>query len=231
MPRRRPQTASILTRERIVATALALLDEEGLERLTMRRLGAALGVDPMAVYHYLPNKEALYDAIVEAVWSEIVLPPMHGPWTAQLEALSRAVRTTLRAHPNALPIMATRPNVSAPGLAALEHGVTILRDAGFAPLQAVELLSAGFSFLIGHALADVGLPPADLARVTGQPVRELLRARAARERYPLVAASLDDAGRGGDGYMAAVFELGLTAFIRGIEALRDAQMNEGPPPG
>ena len=62
-----------LSRERIVETALALVDAEGIDALSMRRLGAELGVDPMAIYYYVPNKATLLDAIVEAVMSEIDL--------------------------------------------------------------------------------------------------------------------------------------------------------------
>ena len=57
--------------ERVVETALALVDRDGLDRLSMRRLGAELGVDPMAVYHYIPNKAALLDGLTEAVMNEL----------------------------------------------------------------------------------------------------------------------------------------------------------------
>lgn len=56
-----------LSRERIIDTALALVDANGLEALSMRRLGAELGMDPMAAYYYVPSKAALLDAVVEAV--------------------------------------------------------------------------------------------------------------------------------------------------------------------
>ena len=72
--RKRRAAAGIpLQREHIVSTALALVDREGLKALSMRRLGEELGVDPMAVYYYLPNKQALLDAIVEAVMASIDL--------------------------------------------------------------------------------------------------------------------------------------------------------------
>jgi len=70
----RPRPEQPLSHERIVHEALALVDNEGLEALSMRRLAATLGVDPMAIYYYLPNKAALKDAIVEAVNTEIEGP-------------------------------------------------------------------------------------------------------------------------------------------------------------
>ena len=69
----KPKPRKPLSRERIVNTAIALVDAEGLDALTMRRLGAKLGMDPMAVYYYVPNKAALLDAVVEAVMAEIDL--------------------------------------------------------------------------------------------------------------------------------------------------------------
>ena len=62
-----------LTRQRIVTAALEIVDREGLAALSMRRLGSELGVDPMAAYYHIPNKDALLDAIVEAVMAEIDL--------------------------------------------------------------------------------------------------------------------------------------------------------------
>ena len=64
-----------LAREQIIERALAIVDSDGAESLTMRRLGQALGVDPMAVYHHLPNKTAVLDGIVELLWDGVRLPP------------------------------------------------------------------------------------------------------------------------------------------------------------
>ena len=67
-----------LTRERVVAAALGIVDREGLDALTMRALGRTLGVDPMAVYHHLPNKAAILDAVAEAVIAEVPADPDAG---------------------------------------------------------------------------------------------------------------------------------------------------------
>ena len=66
-------TRPALSREYILHTALRIVDRDGPDKLTMRRLGAELGVDPMAVYHYLPNKAALFDGITEAIWASLDL--------------------------------------------------------------------------------------------------------------------------------------------------------------
>ena len=64
-----------LARERIVDAAMGIIDAEGLDALSMRRLGAELGVNPMAAYHYMPNKAALYDLVLEAVMAGVDRPP------------------------------------------------------------------------------------------------------------------------------------------------------------
>ena len=63
-----------LTRERVLSVALQLVDDEGLDALTMRKLAAALGVEAMTLYHYLPNKAALLDGLVESVLDEPTRP-------------------------------------------------------------------------------------------------------------------------------------------------------------
>ena len=99
-----------LTRERIVSSALALVDREGLSALSMRRLGAELGVDPMAVYYYVPNKDALLDAIVEAVMGEIDLgiDDKSASPEDRIMCAARAYRDVMLAHANALPAVLSR---------------------------------------------------------------------------------------------------------------------------
>jgi AcrR family transcriptional regulator len=84
-------------------TALALIDRDGLDALSMRKLGAELGNDPMAVYHYLPNKAALYDGVVEAIYVEMDLDGLSpsGDWREYLAGSVRRMREVLRRHPKA----------------------------------------------------------------------------------------------------------------------------------
>jgi AcrR family transcriptional regulator len=67
----RKKNAEQLTRERIIAAAMHVIDTEGLDALSMRRLGVELGVNPMAAYHYVPNKSALYDLVQDAVMAGV----------------------------------------------------------------------------------------------------------------------------------------------------------------
>jgi TetR/AcrR family transcriptional regulator, tetracycline repressor protein len=204
-----------LTRQRIVEAALAIVDRDGLEGLTMRALGRELGADPMAVYHHVPSKEALFDGLVDAVWAEMEVPALSGPWQRDLADLARSVRRALRSHPNALPVVSTRQNLGASGLRLLDTGIAVLTGAGFDPPEALELMSAASAFVVGHALAEVGRPPGGAGDV---PVTSFVAAVAAEPRpHPHLLAALADGAPDPD----AVFERGLAALIGGAEQLAD----------
>lgn len=154
-------TRPALSREYILRTALRVVDRDGADKLTMRRLGTELGVDPMAIYHYLPNKAALFDGITEVIWSSLDLDTMdpEDPWQRQLAAAMHALRGTLRAHPHAVAILGTRP-VSSPELLTLvDHMLGVLVRSGMpATADTADLLSTLVTYTIGHVLAEVGDP-------------------------------------------------------------------------
>lgn len=150
-----------LSRERILAIALEMVDSDGPEKLTMRRLGARLGVDPMAVYYYIPNKTALFDGITEVIWSGLnpgSIDPA-APWQSQLCAAMLLLRDTLRAHPRAITILGTRPAVSPELLGTLDRMITPLVKAGMpANADTADLINVLVTYTIGHVLAEVGEP-------------------------------------------------------------------------
>src|SRR5919206_4716295 len=93
-----------LSREKVLAAALAVADTEGLEAVSFRRLASDLGVTPMALYRYVDNKEALLDGIGDLVLSELELPePPTGGWRDQLRAAAWSFRAVLIAHPAVVP--------------------------------------------------------------------------------------------------------------------------------
>ena len=195
-----------LTRERVVAAALGIVDREGLDALTMRALGRTLGVDPMAVYHHLPNKAAILDAVAEAVIAEVPADPDAGlPWPEQVAALARGYRAALRRHPNALPAVATRPDVSVAALRLLDVALGVALRAGFAPAAALELVHATSCLVVGHALDESG------AGATTPEVAALQAALLATGEYPNLAAVATV--QPGD-----TFETGLAALVAGFEA-------------
>ena len=98
-----------VTRELVLATALEIIDRDGADALSMRRLGAALERDPMVLYRRAPGKTALLDGVVETVLTQLSVDPADPDWTAQLRAVARDCRALALAHPNVVPLLLTRP--------------------------------------------------------------------------------------------------------------------------
>src|SRR5258707_13922848 len=101
-----------LTRERILSTALAIVDREGLDAISMRRIGEALGVEAMSIYNHVANKAAILDGIFETILGELPVAKPASSWRLGLQARARAFRSGLRDHPNALPLFSPRPAVT-----------------------------------------------------------------------------------------------------------------------
>ena len=202
-----------LNRERVVTAALEIVDRDGVEGLTMRALGRELGVDPMAAYHHVPNKEAILDGVAEAVWAELELPAaIGGPWQSRLADIARAIRTTLSRHPNALPIMAARPNLSTPGFRVVDHTLGILLESGLPGRDALEFVNAASEFLLGHALAETATPLPQGDAVIAAAIADsdqdhpLPHLRRALTETDLAEVTTD-----------SIFEAGIQALIGGIE--------------
>lgn len=140
-----------LTREAVLHAAVGLVDEHGLAALSMRRLGAELGVEAMALYHHVGNKDELLDGLVELLFAESVpAAPEHEPWQGALRRHARAMLDTLLAHPNLVPLVLSRPATTPGVLAVLERTVSVARSSGMAADRALELVYALIGFVVGH---------------------------------------------------------------------------------
>ena len=155
-----------LDRRRVLGAAIEFIDRQGLDALTMRRLGAHLGVEAMALYRYVPGRENLLDGVVETVIDELYGDPdvhlaaSHG-WQDYLQRLAHGVRRLALAHPEVFPLVASRPPAAPwvrPPLRSLrwvESFLTALMDSGFTEEAAVSAYRAYSSFLLGHLLLEV----------------------------------------------------------------------------
>jgi AcrR family transcriptional regulator len=127
------RTAQI-SREAVLAAALDLADEAGLESVTMHAVGRRLGVTPMALYRHVDGKSALLDGLVEALLTEVTETAARGgeaeSWDARLTALAYAIRDTARRHPGAFPLLLSRPAVTPAARQAREAVYAGLRGAG-----------------------------------------------------------------------------------------------------
>lgn len=202
-----------LSREEVARVALAIVDREGLEGFSMRKLGAELGVDPMAAYYYFPNKAAVLDGIVDAVEAEIPpLPADDAPWDVRLWEMVRAWRHALRAHPHALPVLSTHPSSSIASLQRGEAAAALLHDAGFAPKEAFQIMNCIMGYVVGVTLAEVGVQPGGVP----DPPMEEVQAQIAQlppDEFPVLMAAF----LGGGGMQYDPFEDGLDLLITGLK--------------
>ncbi len=204
-----------LSHGRIVTTALALVDEKGLAALSMRRLAAALGVDPMAIYYYLPNRAALEDAIVEAVNVDMYADEFSFDFSLPLYDFVVAAgwfyRTALLRHPHAVYLMVVRaaptPTASRPGDAMVGR----LIERGLTPAEAVAAVDIFSTFVTASVLRQVQLPTGP----EGDPhlqLRKMKEALDPAESPNLVRAMTEGNLMDFD----AEFEFGLQALARGF---------------
>lgn len=158
---RRAGTKAGLSREQVFDAALDYVDTHGLPALSMRKLGAALGVEAMTLYHYVPNKDALLDGLVDRVM-ELAFTGLDEPgadWVSWLRAFAHALRGALLAHPGVLPLAGTRPVNSPDALRMSERWLAGMRAAGVPLGRAMDVVNVIATFTIGHTLAEAGRTP------------------------------------------------------------------------
>jgi TetR/AcrR family transcriptional regulator, tetracycline repressor protein len=144
-----------LSKRRILEAAVRIVDSEGLEALSMRRLGAELGVEAMSLYNHVPNKEALLDGMVELLLGELEVPPESEGWESRVREAYRAFRRLAHEHPNVFPLLVVRPPDTMDGVWLVEEFLKTLREAGFDPETALYAFRALSSFASGYAMAEI----------------------------------------------------------------------------
>ncbi len=210
-----------LTRERVLAGATSLADRIGVESLTIRRLADELGAKPMALYHHVPNKEAILDGMVDRVFAEIDLPPSDAEWRSAVRRRCVSARAVLGRHPWAPPLMESRRS---PGPATLRHHEAVLgclRGGGLSLGLTAHAYAIIDSFVYGFALQEANLPfgggaeIADLAETIIEPLPA--------QDYPrLVELTTEHVLRPGYAFGAS-FEFGLDLLLDGIAAAASAE--------
>jgi len=226
-----------LSRAVIVDTAIALVDRDGLAELTMRNVGDQLRVEAMSLYRYVPSRESLLDAMVEAVVDalyadpEVYLQPRHG-WEDYLSRLAYGVRRIAMDHPRLFPLVATRPPAAPwvrPPLRSLRWMDSFLAgriDSGFGDDGAAAVYRAFTSFLLGHLLLDVAAINVDISAVAdtspGPTPADAARAPAAVDplaQYPVLQRMQDNLSQD---FARAEFDSSLTNLLSRLAGLRPA---------
>lgn len=155
-PRRRGRPAR-LSRPLILAKALALVDEEGADALTMRRLGAELGVEAMSLYRHVENKRSLLDGIAEQLMAEVdsSAAPEGLDWAGTARYLATRLRGVALAHPAAFELVGTRALNTSAAVRPVEALLADLRRGGFSPAGAVAAYRLLISYVRGFALGEI----------------------------------------------------------------------------
>jgi AcrR family transcriptional regulator len=202
-----------LSRERLQAAALALVDEHGLAGLTMRSLAAALGTAPMTLYTHVASRADLEALVVDAVLGEADWHvAADADWRDAVRTIATALWRAVRAHPHAIPLIPTRRSRSQALLEPSEALLDALARSGRSGAALLIAFRAVVGFVLGFAQAELGGPLADAA---GEPPADVIaRFRALpRFRYPRLteiadAATLSDA--------EDEFRAGLELLLTGI---------------
>jgi AcrR family transcriptional regulator len=150
-----------ITREVVLAAALEIIDRDGADALSMRRLAAALDRDPMILYRHARNKAALLDGVAEIVLAQLKVDSADPDWAGQLRVVARGYRLLALAHPHVVPLLVTRPLATPLALRPrgtlrpLEDVLALLTRAGFTGPDALHIYRALFGFLCGHILNEL----------------------------------------------------------------------------
>jgi AcrR family transcriptional regulator len=145
-----------LTRERIIAGALDYVDQHGLEALSMRKLGAALGVEAMSLYNHVENKDDVLDGILDMVLRTVAVPARDRLWEDRLRVLVGNFRATGIEHPGVLSMFGNRPIRTPEGFAPIAAFYEILLDAGLPEECALDAFLSVSSFVLGLVIIEAG---------------------------------------------------------------------------
>ncbi|HKW73821.1 MAG TPA: TetR/AcrR family transcriptional regulator C-terminal domain-containing protein [Candidatus Dormibacteraeota bacterium] len=203
----------MLSRARILAAALVLVDQDGLDALTMRRLADHLEVDPMSIYNYINGKEALLDGLAEQLWREVPLPDRAKGWKTVLRAYAISIRDIARRHPLAYSLLLSRGILPGPALELIDNSLHTLETAGLKRPKAAEMMRTLHAYAAGYATLELTCAPAAGSTQLEQIVN-LTRALPADAPTRLVEVAQLMADCDTD-YQ---FKLGLDLILTGLEA-------------
>ncbi|MCH5584412.1 TetR/AcrR family transcriptional regulator C-terminal domain-containing protein [Shimazuella sp. AN120528] len=209
-----------LSRERILQAAVELIDEIGIAKFSMRKLGAHLQVEAMTLYYYIPNKETIFDGLVEQIVVNtlnklIAKHPLSSKWDTLLRSCATIFRQELLDHRKLIPLIATRPVMTNQSIEIVEKVIAGICSSGISPIQAFQLLNSITTFVIGHTLAEAG----DTEGHEDTPAdTENLIQKIDSAAYPYFHSAIEN-GLGSPLDHQQRFDLALDAWMIGFSAL------------
>lgn len=203
-----------LSRERVLETALAMADADGIGSVSMRNLAQALGVEAMSLYNHVTNKDDLLDGMVDRIFAEIELPEA-SDWRQCMRERAISARRVLTHHPWAIGLLDSRYT---PGPATLRHHdwvIGVLRKSGFSLPMTAHAFALLDSFIYGFVMQESSLPSSELPDLA----QEIMNSLPA-EQYPHLA-KLTSGHVLQPGYdFSDSFEFGLDLVLDGLEKFR-----------
>jgi TetR/AcrR family tetracycline transcriptional repressor len=211
-----------LSRDQVLRAALEVLDEEGLDALTMRSLAQFLDVQPGAIYWHFADKQELYDAMVDHSMADILDRPLAGSWDRQLAEMARRMAAALLAHRDGarLATLALRPGPNS--LEVTETMLAVVRQGGFEKRATLWAAAVIGYYVIGY-VTDVQATESAKSRGLKVVLRSF-QTSLKTHRYPL----LEQASQAGLAQMLSArafrerFEFGLEVILTGLKARRRA---------
>ncbi|GAA0541677.1 TetR/AcrR family transcriptional regulator C-terminal domain-containing protein [Paractinoplanes ferrugineus] len=223
-PTRKRAGQPTLDRAQIVRAALAMLDEEGLAGLSMRRLGTRLGAGATSLYWHVATKDDLLELVVDEVLGEIYVPePGDTHWRMALSVMANGMRAAFLRHPWVLGLFGTKPTLGPNAMRMGERSVALLTEAGFSGLEVSHVSSMIHAHALGSATTQAAVVTA--TKRAGMPVEEMaeqlkpLLDRVSADspnydRWRKENATLDDPER----MWTEAFAFGLERLLDGLES-------------
>lgn len=210
-----------LSQERVVAAALRLVDRRGLEALSMRRLGAVLGVEAMSLYKHVPDKSALLDLMVERVLAGVAPPAAGASWEDRVRHVAHELRRVACAHPHVFPLLATRVPAAPRAFAPLEVLLGALADAGLDDDAVLAHFWALIAWMTGALLAET-------AALAGRGAAAIAVPAALDARAFPVLARLGERIEACD--FAGEYAQGTAILVAAVRAARPTRSRRAPAP-
>lgn len=206
-PHRASGISAGLSVDDILDTAIAHIEAEGYETLTMRKLATTLTVTPMSIYRHVANKNDLLSLVADRYFSELTVPADTSDWQVYLREWFAQLHQLMLAHPVLAHVMAEQPLDGPVAWKAAEHLIDVMVGHGFDPYVAGELFTTLLTYTIGFTLVRLGRSPG-VDGVAAHPTEEM------RSRYPRLASGLTHYA---DWLSTGSFERGVRTFIQASE--------------
>jgi AcrR family transcriptional regulator len=206
-----------LSRERILQAALELVDEGGIDALTMRRLGQALGFEAMSLYNHVGNKDDVLDGILDLVLEESEPPAPAGDWDESIRASAISVHDALRRHPWACPLLMSPGRIRPARLRYMDLLLGRLREAGFSAETTYNAYHVLDGHIFGFSLWEAShTSSADQIASFGEKLAETITPAA----FPYLHEHAEQHFSEGPHRGVSAFELGLDLIVDGLEKIR-----------